>query len=71
MPEYRYERPEHKLWLIWSNEHRAWWAPLSCGYVFDKAKAGRYGFEQAVEICKQANYDPQACVPNETMIPED
>ncbi len=28
--------------LIWSNQHRAWWAPACGGYVLDVACAGRF-----------------------------
>ena len=45
---------EH-IWLIWSNEHRAWWGPGSMGYVGIIERAGRYSFKTAQEICDGAN----------------
>lgn len=41
-------------YLIWSNEHRAWWRPGSCGYTINLAEAGFYPREQAMSICANA-----------------
>lgn len=41
--------------VIWSNEHNAWWAPNSRGYVVDRKSAGRYIVEEAKKICEGAN----------------
>ena len=38
------------LWLVWSNEHAAWWGPDGCHYYRDIGSAGRYTLEQAIEI---------------------
>jgi hypothetical protein len=38
-------------WLIWSNEHGAWWNPIWSGYTFDVAQAGRYSLSEAKKIC--------------------
>lgn len=35
-------------YLIWSNEHRAWWRPNSRGYTLDVDKAGRYSRKDAI-----------------------
>jgi len=40
---------------VWSNEHRAWWRPKSCGYTVDREKAGEYTLKRAKEICDGAN----------------
>lgn len=40
------------MWLVWSNEHAAWWSPQSAGYCWDINAAGRYTIEDALEICK-------------------
>jgi hypothetical protein len=37
-------------YLVWSNEHRAWWRPKSAGYTRDVRKAGRYDRQTAIEI---------------------
>lgn len=42
------------LYLIWSNEHRAWWGPQRSGYVLTISAAGRYLREEALEICRNA-----------------
>lgn len=41
-------------YLIWSNEHRAWWGPGRRGYVKRIADAGRYSESAALEICTNA-----------------
>lgn len=39
-----------ELYLVWSNEHRAWWAPLRRGYTTDIERAGRYERSEAIRI---------------------
>ena len=41
-------------YLIWSNEHRAWWRHASQGYTPHIGQAGIYSREQAMEICRNA-----------------
>jgi len=41
-------------YLIWSNEHRAWWRPGGAGYTIRSEAAGRYSHGQAVAICASA-----------------
>jgi hypothetical protein len=41
-------------YLIWSNEHRAWWRPNKCGYTVHLAVAGRYSHDEALRICRNA-----------------
>jgi hypothetical protein len=56
-------------WLIWSNEHDAWWAHQSNGYTKQRSKAGRYTRQEAIEICEGANagcWDVDE--PSETMV---
>jgi hypothetical protein len=38
------------LWLVWSNEHAAWWGPNRCHYYTDVSAAGRYTLEEAMQI---------------------
>lgn len=59
-----------KLWLIWSHEHRAWWAPDRHGYTTERQAAGHYEFDEALEIVKQANRHPRLInTPEESMVP--
>lgn len=44
-----------QAWLIWSNEHKAWWAPDSVGYTKSRKAAGRYTRGEALNICSDAN----------------
>ena len=41
-------------YLIWSNEHRAWWGPGSAGYRRRVEDAGRYSHAEAIDICTNA-----------------
>lgn len=36
-------------YLIWSNEHRAWWRPNAHGYTVHIEQAGRYTRDEAVK----------------------
>lgn len=42
------------VYLVWSNEHRAWWGPGEHGYVRELKRAGRYSRVQALAICRRA-----------------
>jgi hypothetical protein len=44
------------FYLIWSNEHRAWWRPGHAGYTNRIEAAGRYSRVEALRICNNANY---------------
>lgn len=39
-------------YLVWSNEHRAWWGPNNAGYYGSIASAGRYTRDEALKICR-------------------
>lgn len=62
-------------WLIWSNEHAAWWGPGERGYTTVIEEAGRYTREEAEAIVRNANaYLPaEQDTVNEVMVraPED
>lgn len=51
-------------YVVWSNEHRAWWGPDHRGYYTKLAAAGRYSREEALKICigarggRQFNHNP-------------
>lgn len=55
------------LWLVYSNEHRAWWGPGHHGYTTDTDRAGRYSQAAAAAICAKANIVPRD-PPNEVMV---
>ncbi len=59
-------------WLVWSNEHRAWWRAERCGYTSSESEAGRYTFAAAKEICRDGG-NPRAWSnekgPYEMMVP--
>jgi hypothetical protein len=60
---------ENSLWLVWSMEHRLWWAPNGNGYVKSRSHAGRYSYDQAVRIVADANWSPDHDThPSEAMI---
>lgn len=44
-----------QLFLIWSIEHNAWWAPEECGYTLIMAEAGIYTQAESARILERAN----------------
>lgn len=44
----------HEMYVVWSNEHKAWWGPGRCGYTPHYNQAGRYSQDAAMEICRQS-----------------
>lgn len=54
-------------WLIWSNEHRAWWKPGEYGYTTLTQRAGFYSEADAKRIVAQANIVPRD-PPHEVMV---
>lgn len=64
--------PKPCKWLIWSNEHTGWWRPNSSGYTASMKEAGRYDYDEAVDICINArSFGGDRMPPPETMIRED
>jgi hypothetical protein len=57
MPEYLSYFPLR--FLIWSNEHHAWWGPAESGYTQHIDEAGRYRRDDADRICRHATVDGQ------------
>ena len=55
--------------LIWSFEHEAWWKPAAHGYTKEKALAGRFTLEKALEYCQDAN-KASGDTPDEAIVPE-
>ena len=43
------------MYLIWSNEHQAWWRPGCWGYTIIVSQAGLFPEKEAQAICKEAN----------------
>jgi len=58
---------ENTKWLIWSHEHKAWWAANEMGYVSTRRNAGRYTFKRACEIVENANFALER-EPHEAMV---
>jgi len=44
-------------YLIWSNEHRMWWRAAERGYADSIEEAGRYPYERAEAIVREASAD--------------
>jgi hypothetical protein len=58
-------------WLIWSSDHGGWSKPNRHGYTNCLADAGRYSFDEALEIVQDANSKTFARnFPSETMCPD-
>ena len=60
------------LYVIWSVEHTAWWAPNRHGYTRDIRAAGRYQRSEAREIVREANVVccEECMIPVECVEPE-
>lgn len=58
-------------YLVWSNQHRAWWRPNSCGYTIDVRAAGHYSREEAISISGQSRdgWGKPTDLPDELAIP--
>lgn len=57
---------DDKTHLVWSNEHRGWWAPARFGYVRSHQQAGRYSHAEALAIASNAlpgNTTPPGMLP--------
>ena len=44
-----------KAFLVWSEEHGAWWGAARSGYTRSIRDAGRYSLEDAADIVENAN----------------
>ena len=64
------QEPPIRLYLVWSNEHDAWWKPNRRGYTHDVWGAGRYAETEAAEVCRKAAYGWRGgSLPPEVMVP--
>ncbi|HEV7297950.1 MAG TPA: hypothetical protein VGN72_01190 [Tepidisphaeraceae bacterium] len=68
--------PNDGPWLVWSNEHNAWWRPEWKGYTQQVRDAGRYGLAEARQICDGPPMNPRRWTageyhgtPDEVMVP--
>lgn len=54
-------------WLVWSNEHAAWWGPDRSGYFTSVDSAGRYTLREALDCC--GTRDTEGRLPGELVQP--
>lgn len=45
---------QEPVYLVWSNEHSAWWGPRRSGYYLSLDYAGRYSRDEALKISAEA-----------------
>ena len=63
-------KPEASFkWLIWNFERMAWWTGNRVGYTMNRDEAGRFSFEDALEIVQDANINMKD-EPEEAMVPD-
>lgn len=48
------EKASPNDYIIWSNEHMAWWGPGRRGYSKGLKGVGTYSRDQALEICRES-----------------
>jgi len=58
-------------YLVWSNQHRAWWRPESRGYTTRVSRAGVYSKAQALRISFKGRdgWHEEERVPDELAVP--
>jgi hypothetical protein len=63
---------EEQKYLVWSNEHKAWWGKDRCGYTRIIANAGRYDRDEALNIAgtRDGGWRLNKGNPDEIAIPE-
>ncbi len=63
---------EGEKYLVWSNEHSAWWGPDCAGYTRIIANAGRYDRAKALSIAgtRDGGWHVRKGNPDEIAIPE-
>jgi hypothetical protein len=57
------------LYLVWSNEHHAWWRSNSQGYTTKVQVAGRYDRAEAIAISRGRGW-PATGIPDEVPVRE-
>lgn len=57
-----------RVWLVWSNQHKAWWNPNSCGYTMEVKEAGRYTLAEAIDKCEMRS-KRKDLIPPEVAVP--
>ncbi|WP_433520099.1 hypothetical protein ACQP2T_63905 (plasmid) [Nonomuraea sp. CA-143628] len=63
------QEPPVRIYLVWSNEHGAWWRPNRAGYTGDVWEAGRYAEAEAAEVCRKAAHGwRDGSLPPEVMV---
>lgn len=55
-------------YLVWSNEHGAWWRPGGHGYTQQLDDAGRFTPERAAAIVVDAGYHGPGGLANEVTV---
>jgi hypothetical protein len=63
---------EREAYLVWSNEHSAWWGVNQCGYTRFIERAGRYDRAEALSIAgtRDGGWHVRKGNPDEIAIPE-
>ncbi len=60
-------RKDAKDFLIWSIEHGSWWRADHGGYTSDVEEAGRYSFDEVIDICNNP-HTVKPGTPNEAIV---
>jgi hypothetical protein len=61
-------REDPRKYLVWSNEHRMWWAPSERGYTPIIDEAGRFTLSDGMAICRKATLDGELSMKAESHV---
>lgn len=59
---------EAQNFYIWNSERNMWWKPNGFGYTKNRYMAGIYSYEEAMQICQDANQTMED-QPEDMMVP--
>lgn len=57
-----------QVWLVWSNEHAAWWKVGDRGYTHSMVEAARYTREDALARCHKMGPWKHPGIPDEVAV---
>ena len=60
-----------RIYLVWSNEHGAWWRTHAHGYTLHLKEAGRFTRKEAISYSKARDWRPGERLPELPVLEDD